>query len=550
MSHFWWGDEDNQKRMHWMAWWKMCVPKDQGGMGFRDIHCFNLALLAKQAWRLLDNPDSLCATILRAKYFPDGDLMNASLKKGSSFTWQSIMAGVDSLKKGYIWRVGNGQNIDIWRDAWIPNGANRKIITPRRGQLLTKVADLIDPINNCWDEDLVRQTLWPIDVQRVLTIPLPTYNMSDFIAWSFTKNGLFTVRSAYLEEWKAQHGRKLQHSDGIGGINVNTIWSKIWKLSCPAKVKIFIWRTLHGTLPCRVTLANRHMKVSPTCPSCSNGHEDTKHLLFLCQKAKEVWEKLGLHEAIKKACAVDRAGEAVLEFLIFMPEHELSTVGIQNVRELIAITAWYLWWERRSLVHQGKTQDAYQISMGARAITTNYVIAQSSKATNKIEGWTRPPLGFVKLNVDASFDQDMLRGTAGAVLRDDKGRFIVGGNWKMDWCADVLTAEAMALRFGLLLAQKAGSNRLVVNSDNMEVIDTMKNGGHTAGAAAAVFDDCYFMACDFPLVRFEHCNRKANKVAHEIARVAKFSETRDWFEEPLNDIVNFLIDDVTIITNK
>ena len=81
------------------------------------------------------------------------------------------------------------------------------------------------------------------------------------------------------------------------------------------------------------------MKVSPTCPSCSNGHEDTKHLLFLCQKAKEAWEKLGLHEAIKKACVVDRAGEAVLEFLIFMPEHELSILGTQNVRELIAITA-------------------------------------------------------------------------------------------------------------------------------------------------------------------------------------------------------------------
>ena len=78
----------------------------------------------------------------------------------------------------------------------------------------------------------------------------------------------------------------------------------------------------------------------------------------------------------------------------------------------------------------------------------------------------------------------------------------------------------------------------------------MKNGEHTTGAAAAMFDDCYFMACDFPLVRFEHCNREANKVANEIARVPKFSETRDWFEEPMSDIVNFLIDDVTIITNK
>ena len=153
-------------------------------MGFRDIHCFNLALLAKQAWRLLENPESLCATILRAKYFPEGDLMSAVLKKGSSFTWQSIMAGVVSLSNGYIWRVRTGENIDIWRDAWIPNCADRKIITPRRGNILTKVSELIDPITNCWDEDLVRQTLWPIDAYRVLAIPIPMHNMSDFIAWS------------------------------------------------------------------------------------------------------------------------------------------------------------------------------------------------------------------------------------------------------------------------------------------------------------------------------------------------------------------------------
>ena len=83
----------------------------------------------------------------------------------------------------------------------------------------------------------------------------------------------------------------------------------------------------------------------------------------------------------------------------------------------------------------------------------------------------------------------------------------------------------------------------------MEVIDTMKNKGRSAGAAAAVFDDCYFLACDFPLTNFEHCNREANKVAHELARLAKFSETREWFEEPLVEIVQPLIDDVTVISN-
>lgn len=145
------------------------------------------------------------------------------------------------------------------------------------------------------------------------------------------------------------------------------------------------------------------MKVSPICPACSNGPEDTKHVLFWCENAKEVWAKLGLYEVINKACVVDRAGEAVLEFLICTQDQELSIMGIQNARELITITAWYLWWDRRKLVHEGKVQYANQTSMGALAITANYVNAYSSKATSKTAGWSIPPRGFVKLNVDASF---------------------------------------------------------------------------------------------------------------------------------------------------
>jgi hypothetical protein len=85
MSHYWWGDEDDQRKMHWFAWWKMCVPKEKGGVGFRDIHIFNLALLAKQCWRLIEHYDSLCARVLRARYYPTGDILNCTLKKGSSF---------------------------------------------------------------------------------------------------------------------------------------------------------------------------------------------------------------------------------------------------------------------------------------------------------------------------------------------------------------------------------------------------------------------------------------------------------------------------------
>jgi len=51
-------------------------------MGFRDLESFNLALLAKQIWRLLLEPDSLCARVLRAIYYPNGKLLNVKLKSG------------------------------------------------------------------------------------------------------------------------------------------------------------------------------------------------------------------------------------------------------------------------------------------------------------------------------------------------------------------------------------------------------------------------------------------------------------------------------------
>ncbi|XBI59880.1 hypothetical protein VPH35_040876 [Triticum aestivum] len=111
-------------------------------------------------------------------------------------------------------------------------------------------------------------------------------------------------------------------------------------------------------------------------------------------------------------------------------------------------------------------------------------------------------------------------------------------------------AEALPLKFGLTLAQRAGCNRLIINSDNLEVIETMQDGGQSAGAAAAIFDDCFHYACDSVMTRFEHCNREANKIAHELARLARFFSTSDWFEEPLNEIVMILINDVLVISNE
>jgi hypothetical protein len=123
-------------------------------MGFRDFHSFNLATLAKLPWRLINEPNYLCSRVLRAKYYLDGDILKAGPKAGASFTWQSILAGIPTLKRGLIWRVGDGESINIWNDPWIPSSADRKIVTPRGTTVLTKVCELISPITETWDEHM------------------------------------------------------------------------------------------------------------------------------------------------------------------------------------------------------------------------------------------------------------------------------------------------------------------------------------------------------------------------------------------------------------
>ena len=82
--NFWWGQKDKERKMASISWEKLCIPKSEGSMGFKDLKVFNLALLAKQEWWLQQNPNSITYKILKAKYFKGSNFMEANLGRRPS----------------------------------------------------------------------------------------------------------------------------------------------------------------------------------------------------------------------------------------------------------------------------------------------------------------------------------------------------------------------------------------------------------------------------------------------------------------------------------
>ena len=116
MRSFWWRQRDKENKIAWVNWRKMCRYKLHGGMGFQNIQAFNLAMLAKQAWRILSNLNSPMAQVFKSKYFPYGDFLNSKLGSNPSYAWRSIHNSLEVIRRGTRWRVGNGCRIYIWDD--------------------------------------------------------------------------------------------------------------------------------------------------------------------------------------------------------------------------------------------------------------------------------------------------------------------------------------------------------------------------------------------------------------------------------------------------
>ena len=173
MGNFWWGQKDKERKIAWISWERLCTPKAKGDMGFRDLKAFNLALLAKQWWRMQQNPNSLVHRVLKTKYFPNSVASEVELGSRPSYAWKRIWTTKKVVDRGSRWCIGNGEGVRIWKDRWILSPKSFKVtssVGTHSG--LEMVLSLVDVDRRGWDVGRVRNTFLPHEAELILSIPI------------------------------------------------------------------------------------------------------------------------------------------------------------------------------------------------------------------------------------------------------------------------------------------------------------------------------------------------------------------------------------------
>ena len=241
-------------------------------MGFLDINAFNLAMLTKQAWRLMNQANFLFFRVYKARYFPSCFFLEAELGSNPLYVWRILQAR-DIILEGSKWKVRSGTSIDIVKHQWLPQSP----CFHRNGPWPSKVRELVDEDTKQWDR--AKLVYWfeaHTCVDILSSTPLSNLYANDVLVWKENKSQTFSVKSAY---GVAQ--RVLNPSDGdhfMASVDGH-LWKSMWSLNTPPKVWNFLWRACSNILPTRDNLCKKKVQLDPLCAVCNQQSETVSHIL-------------------------------------------------------------------------------------------------------------------------------------------------------------------------------------------------------------------------------------------------------------------------------
>lgn len=315
-------NEKESRAVSLLNWPTVCLPIELGGMGLHDLAVQNITLLIRWWWRAYTNPTSLWTTTVTVlKWTGIYDAGPNFWMISGSFFWRTLIRLLPIFCWSTEWRVGTGEPISFWLDAW-------------HGQPLFKK---LEPAEKPPQPKISLRDAAPIVARLlpgvVLTIDLN--NGCDTIIWKWTASGAYTASSLY---------KMLK----IGG-RINFDHAYIWRLAIPPTVRIFSYLMIQDRILSGEIMTRRNMRNQNSCVMCQNcPSESTLHLLFLCPYAVQVWfevaQQFGFRLMIPKT---------TIEEIIVVSRRQAEMEGERCSKiwnSLFMCMCWMIWKQRNNKI--------------------------------------------------------------------------------------------------------------------------------------------------------------------------------------------------------
>ncbi|XP_019175759.1 PREDICTED: uncharacterized protein LOC109171082 [Ipomoea nil] len=514
MNRYWWGQSGSQNSIHWMSWDRMCVPKKFGGMGFKRIREFNIALLAKQGWRLLTSTESLVARVFKARYYPTSSFYEATIGGNPSYVWRSILAGQALLKSGCRRRIGNGRATRVLNHPWLPDATDPYVASthPELGQELL-VSDLIDSTTGGWNNGLLVELFAPRDIMLIKQLSV-CLDYDDDWFWDRDLRGCYSVKDGY---------RRMGEVNGP----FMPVWSNLWSLQVPPRWRIFMWRALSNILPTLDNLLNKRVEIVNICPACGMDEENIMHVLCTCPFASQVWnishllipafdnrnftQWTDLWLGSTSPYNADQQGRICgMLYVIWTARNEAVWDGFLPM-PCVVVRRFTVKWNSWTTVEQQRRSTLSAHQPATTAMLDDGVVC----------------------HVDAGFNGPAQAPAFGFVVHELDGTFVAAGNVPIICPYDPLLAEAMAMREVLSWLRENGYSRISVCSDSLVLVSSLKHASSFRTYFGSVLLDCNRLLSAMARSVVIHVRRSVLQDAHVMAKHETASMARTvWRDFP------------------
>ncbi|XP_060185616.1 uncharacterized protein LOC132615077 [Lycium barbarum] len=463
--YFWINKEEGRNR-HWVAWQNVCLPTQEGGLGFKSLFDISNALFAK-LWWIFRTSNTLWANYMWNKYCKKQMPILVQWKGGSQ-VWKKMLEAREAIEHEIWWEIKGG-TINVWYKNWTKLGALHHVV-PTDFPINEALEDVADPIEGGRWKDQMLQQNFPTGIVDHIKSEIHIEQLQgvwDRPWWMPTSTGKFTINTA----WDIMRHKSHIQED----------FKQLWIKGVPFKISFFLWKLWKWIIPTDDNLMRINIVVVSRCYCCRVPQQETMQHLFLTSNfAEGVWKvfleaaglhvnRVQLHQTIRAVWSV-ACGDMIKPIVQAIP----------------AMITWELWKRRNTTRHGGKVsfrKVVHEVNNNLYYLTrmrypslqnvpflwpdlVNCLERIQPRIITKVVHWKLPYARWFKCNTNGASRGNPGPSSYGFCVRNWQGDLVYAQ------CAEIgdstiVVAEAKAILQGLTYCVEHELHPLIMETDSL-----------------------------------------------------------------------------------